>query len=299
MVKINGCPNNEWPTRLTAVWGVYYVDDFGGQHTCVESLFPLEWKGGQRWEGCAPSSDADPNNLCADAPLTGYAEIGGSGPLHMDFGFSVDNGEGCVGSDSGRHEGISCDPDQLPPEPLITDLPPECCGHPNGSYSVFSVATGPPIAAAIPPVFPPPCPENLPSECCPPPGLRTGGSGQPSGYRISGGSISGGLIRGGTFGGGSSAEPCCTPTEMGSSPGCSGWARCAPGSFSIAPVRYANGEIALSVDDLASNGFGVAWGHRRSFASGQSHSESLGNGFNWHVQQWPYLIKDFDGNVIV
>ena len=99
MVKINGCPNNEWPTRLTAVWGVYYVDDFGGQHTCVESLFPLEWKGGQRWEGCAPSPDADPNSLCADAPLTGYAEIGGSGPLHMDFGFSVDNGEGCVGGD--------------------------------------------------------------------------------------------------------------------------------------------------------------------------------------------------------
>ena len=110
MVKIIGCPDNEWPDKLTAIWGVYYIDDFGGQHSCVDALFSLQHKYGQRWEGCAPSSNADPSNPCANAPITAYAEIGGSGPLHMDFGFSVDNGEGCVGSDSGRHENISCDP---------------------------------------------------------------------------------------------------------------------------------------------------------------------------------------------
>ena len=42
----------------------------------------------------------------------------------------------------------------------------------------------------------------------------------------------------------------------------------------------------------------VLW-RRRSFGSRLSHSESLGNGFNWHVEQWPYLIKDFSGNVVI
>jgi len=55
----------------------------------------------------------------------------------------------------------------------------------------------------------------------------------------------------------------------------------------------------LSCDDIGSDGYGVPWGHRRSFASRLSVNDTFGNGFNWQVEEWPYLVTDFDGNAVV
>ena len=70
-----------------------------------------------------------------------------------------------------------------------------------------------------------------------------------------------------------------------------------PAPFSAAPVRYATGELSLAAADIASDGFGVRWGHTRSFASRMSVSETGGNGFNWQVQEWPYLVMQYSGTV--
>jgi len=43
----------------------------------------------------------------------------------------------------------------------------------------------------------------------------------------------------------------------------------------------------------------VPWGHTRSYLSRLSNSETNGNGFNWQVAEWPYLVFDFEGNVAV
>ena len=40
-----------------------------------------------------------------------------------------------------------------------------------------------------------------------------------------------------------------------------------PACFSPEPVRYSNGEISVVQADLDSDGFGLPWGHTRSFAS--------------------------------
>ena len=62
------------------------------------------------------------------------------------------------------------------------------------------------------------------------------------------------------------------------------------GGTSSSPIRYATGELRISATDVVSNGYGKPWGHRRSFTSRQTSNETVGNGFCWKVQEWPYLI---------
>lgn len=70
------------------------------------------------------------------------------------------------------------------------------------------------------------------------------------------------------------------------------------------PVRYSTGELILSQQDITSNGFGKPWGHTRSFVSRQSASETIGNGINWQVAEWPFLAitpnneSNSDGGVL-
>ncbi|MBI3861709.1 MAG: hypothetical protein HY290_07420, partial [Planctomycetia bacterium] len=61
---------------------------------------------------------------------------------------------------------------------------------------------------------------------------------------------------------------------------------------SQAPVRYATGELSLSAADFQSNGFGIPWGHTRSFSSRLTTPVNLGNGWNWQIREWTYLILD-------
>ena len=62
-------------------------------------------------------------------------------------------------------------------------------------------------------------------------------------------------------------------------------------SFSSGPVNYSSGELAYQQSDVSGRGgFGVPWGHTRSFVSRLSENESVGQGYNWQVAQWPYLV---------
>ena len=43
--------------------------------------------------------------------------------------------------------------------------------------------------------------------------------------------------------------------------------------------------------DLASNGFGVPWGHTRSYSNQLTNQVGGANGNSWHVSEWPYLVE--------
>jgi hypothetical protein len=55
---------------------------------------------------------------------------------------------------------------------------------------------------------------------------------------------------------------------------------------SRSPIRYGTGEIVLTASDLGAGGFGVPWGHTRSFASRLTAPTNVGNGTNWQIQEW-------------
>jgi hypothetical protein len=64
-------------------------------------------------------------------------------------------------------------------------------------------------------------------------------------------------------------------------------------------VRYFNGEVRLTVDDLPSPGFGMAWGHQRTYSNRLSSNADFGNGYNWLVDQWSHIVEFEDGSVEV
>jgi len=72
--------------------------------------------------------------------------------------------------------------------------------------------------------------------------------------------------------------PCCTPSPEASD----------------GPVRYNNGELLYSAVDLAAGGFGAPWGHTRLFSNRLDFSQDMGQGFNWLIDQWPYLVNEGD-----
>lgn len=64
-------------------------------------------------------------------------------------------------------------------------------------------------------------------------------------------------------------------------------------------MRYFNGELQYEVTSLGSGGFGFPWGHSRTYSNQLYRSQAVvsedqGHGFNWLVQQWPYLTVDSD-----
>src|SRR4051794_27692964 len=64
-------------------------------------------------------------------------------------------------------------------------------------------------------------------------------------------------------------------------------------------VRYATGEVVAEADDLHAGGFGLPWGHTRSFASRLTAATNAGNGYNWQVAEWSYLVIQDTGPVVV
>ncbi|MBI1248152.1 RHS repeat-associated core domain-containing protein [bacterium] len=72
------------------------------------------------------------------------------------------------------------------------------------------------------------------------------------------------------------------------------------GGSSSQPIRYLNGEVQYAVTDLEADGFGKPWQQRRVYSNQLSQNGSLtstdmGNGYNWLVQDWPYLVQGLDG----
>jgi RHS repeat-associated protein len=63
-----------------------------------------------------------------------------------------------------------------------------------------------------------------------------------------------------------------------------------PGASSTLGVRYGNGAVIQEMSDLCTSGFGLPWGQTRSYASTLSGVGNVGNGNNWQVAQWPYLV---------
>lgn len=45
--------------------------------------------------------------------------------------------------------------------------------------------------------------------------------------------------------------------------------------------------------------YGKPWQHSRFYSNQPSSSGGLGNGYNWLVEQWPYLIEYDDGSITV
>lgn len=58
------------------------------------------------------------------------------------------------------------------------------------------------------------------------------------------------------------------------------------------PVRYFNGELQLSADDLASGGYGKEFGHTRIFSNRLGADRDFGNGINWMVRQLPQAYQE-------
>ncbi len=65
------------------------------------------------------------------------------------------------------------------------------------------------------------------------------------------------------------------------------------------PIRYGTGELVLSATDVHTVGSGFPWGHTRRFASRLSQPTNPGNGMNWQIQEWPYLVLQDSGTVVV
>src|SRR5487761_1119077 len=58
---------------------------------------------------------------------------------------------------------------------------------------------------------------------------------------------------------------------------------------SAGPIRYGTGEIVHQASDASSGGFGIPWGHTRSFLSRMYVDADIGQGYDWQVAEWPYL----------
>lgn len=69
------------------------------------------------------------------------------------------------------------------------------------------------------------------------------------------------------------------------------------GSGSNHPIRYANGELlSAGASDLSSSGFGLPWGHTRSYGNLAAGVISGVNGNGWMVKQMPSLV--FEGTTV-
>src|SRR5262249_35226707 len=68
------------------------------------------------------------------------------------------------------------------------------------------------------------------------------------------------------------------------------------GGFSTHPVRYSDGTVKLDTCELGSEGFGVRWGHTRSWSNGPGYASTGYNGNGWVVDNLPYL-RQADANV--
>ncbi len=67
-----------------------------------------------------------------------------------------------------------------------------------------------------------------------------------------------------------------------------------PGSLpesSPYPVRYFNGELQYAVPDLSGSGFGFPWGHTRIYSNQLATNYNVGQGYNWMVKEWQYLVQ--------
>jgi len=61
--------------------------------------------------------------------------------------------------------------------------------------------------------------------------------------------------------------------------------------FSSHPVRYANGEVRITSEDFLNDGFGLSWGHTRSYSNQLTNQRGGLNGNGWSVKEWPRIVS--------
>jgi RHS repeat-associated protein len=306
------CPFNPVPSKLNAA-----VQSFFPGCSNMNGSAPLNWDGSSsKWVFEPPQGT---NGYKFALKCTGVDESGNP-LLYLDW---VPNFSGCGGSNEQLWQSLSCAP--LNGETFL-NVPSVCCDNqqPGEDLVYLFVSAGPPVPVTFPrPV--PPCNPDI--QCCP----RTGGGSgfdDPLGNGNGGGpgnnpggpppgppgecddfrctstssrnntsnSLPFGGGRGTSGGSGDTAErygKCC-----GDSGGSCGTDYCSLPGFSDAPVRYGTGELAYWVSDLKVEGYGLPWGHTRSFRSqlytgsdSGIHSETIGQGYNWQVKEWPFLVQ--------
>jgi hypothetical protein len=57
--------------------------------------------------------------------------------------------------------------------------------------------------------------------------------------------------------------------------------------------------VLLGARDVTGRGFGTPWGHTRTYSNNSTFPQNLGNGWNWKVDEWPYLVYQPEGQVTV
>ena len=65
-----------------------------------------------------------------------------------------------------------------------------------------------------------------------------------------------------------------------------------PSNISAGNVRYSDGVVSLKVTDLMSTGYGMPWGHTRSWTNGPGYDRGSVNGNGWVETQLPSLIAE-------
>ncbi len=88
---------------------------------------------------------------------------------------------------------------------------------------------------------------------------------------------------------------CACASTGAPQPGAAGFL---PPDYTYYPVRYMNGEIRYSEQDLGAGGYGHGWGHTRIYANQLSHAADIGQGPYWLAKEWPYLIQKGDGEIV-
>ena len=64
-------------------------------------------------------------------------------------------------------------------------------------------------------------------------------------------------------------------------------------------MRYANGEVFVMNETVATNGFGQPWGHTLSYSNRLDANYQGPNGDGWFIKEVPQLGKDASGNIAV
>jgi hypothetical protein len=72
-----------------------------------------------------------------------------------------------------------------------------------------------------------------------------------------------------------------------------------PDSFSGEPVRYLDGTVNLSADDLGSDAFGVRWGQARFWTNAPGYAATAPTGSGWVIAQLPYLRQNAAGTEVI
>ncbi len=66
-----------------------------------------------------------------------------------------------------------------------------------------------------------------------------------------------------------------------------------------AGVRYLNGEVQVSEVDVSAGGFGSLLAHQRVYSNRMPLMPDFGQGPGWLVANFPFLLKDGNGNIVV